>query len=66
MKSTAMIVNCARGGIDCFENDPHAADDPLLNAKNVIASPHSAAHTKEAVIWMHKMSVRGDVMIMFS
>ncbi|MBR3334378.1 MAG: hydroxyacid dehydrogenase [Clostridia bacterium] len=79
MKPTAMIVNCARGGIvdekalaaalnegrlagagiDCFENDPPAVDDPLLNAKNVIASPHSAAQTKEAVIRMHKMCVEG-------
>ena len=79
MKPTAMIVNCARGGIvdekaltaalnegrlagagiDCFENDPPAVDDPLLNAKNVIVSPHSAAQTKEAVIRIHKMCVEG-------
>ena len=79
MKPSAMIVNCARGGIvdekalvaalnegrlagagiDCFENDPPAVDDPLLNAKNVIASPHSAAQTKEAVIRMHRMCVEG-------
>ncbi len=79
MKPTAMIVNCARGGIvdekalaaalnegrlagagiDCFENDPPQTDDPLLNAKNVIASPHSAAQTKEAVIRMHRMCVEG-------
>ena len=79
MKPTAMIVNCARGGIvdekalaaalnedrlagagiDCFENDPPQTDDPLLNDKNVIASPHSAAQTKEAVIRMHKMCVEG-------
>ncbi len=79
MRPTAMIVNCARGGIvdekaltaalnegrlagagiDCFENDPPAVDDPLLNAKNVIVSPHSAAQTKEAVIRMHKMCVEG-------
>ena len=79
MKPSAMIINCARGGIvdekalaaalnegrlagagiDCFENDPPAVDDPLLNAKNVIASPHSAAQTKEAVIRMHRMCVEG-------
>ncbi len=83
MKPTAMIVNCARGGIvdekalaaalnegrlagagiDCFENDPPAVDDPLLNAKNVIASPHSAAQTKEAVIRMHKMCVEGCIAV---
>ncbi len=79
MKPSAMIVNCARGGIvdekaltaalnegrlagagiDCFEKDPPPSDDPLLNAKNVIVSPHSAAQTKEAVIRMHKMCVEG-------
>ncbi len=84
MKPTAMIVNCARGGIvnekaltaalnedrlagagiDCFEQDPPAADDPLLNAKNVIASPHSAAQTKEAVIRMHKMCVEGCLTVL--
>ena len=84
MKPTAMIVNCARGGIvdekalavalnegrlagagiDCFENDPPKTDDPLLNAKNVIASPHSAAQTKEAVIRMHKMCVEGCLAVL--
>ncbi len=84
MKPTAMIVNCARGGIvdekaltaalnegrlagagiDCFEKDPPDADDPLLNAKNVIASPHSAAQTKEAVIRMHKMCVEGCLTVL--
>ena len=79
MKPTAMVVNCARGGIideaalaaalnegrlagagiDCFEQDPPAVDDALLNAKNVIASPHSAAQTREAVIRMHRMCVEG-------
>ena len=84
MKPTAMIVNCARGGIvneaalaaalnegrlagagiDCFEQDPPAVDDPLLNAKNVIASPHSAAQTKEAVIRMHEMCVEGCLAVL--
>ena len=79
MKPSAMVVNCARGGIidekaltaalnegrlagagiDCFEKDPPDPDDPLLNAKNVIASPHSAAQTKEAVIRMHEMCIEG-------
>lgn len=84
MKPTAMIVNCARGGIidekaltaalnegrlagagiDCFEKDPPDADDPLLNAKNVIASPHSAAQTKEAVVRMHQMCVEGCLTVL--
>ena len=84
MKSTAMIVNCARGGIidekaltaalnsgrlagagiDCFEKDPPDADDPLMNAKNVIVSPHSAAQTKEAIIRMHQMCVEGCLTVL--
>ena len=84
MKPTAMMVNCARGGIidekalasalnegrlagagiDCFEKDPPDQDDPLLNAKNVIASPHSAAQTKEAVIRMHEMCVQGCMTVL--
>ena len=84
MKPTAMIVNCARGGIvdenalaaalnegrlagagiDCFEHDPPAADDPLLNARNVIASPHSAALTKEAMIHVQKMCMEGCLAVL--
>ena len=84
MKPSAMIVNCARGGIvderaltatlnegrlagagiDCFEQDPPSADDPLLNAKNVIASPHSAAQTREAVVRMHRMCVEGCLTVL--
>lgn len=84
MKPTAMIVNCARGGIidekaltaalnegrlagagiDCFEKDPPDADDPLLNAKNVIASPHSAAQTREAIVRMHRMCVEGCLTVL--
>ena len=84
MKPTAMIVNCARGGIvnekaltaalnegrlagagiDCFEHDPPAADDPLLNARNVIASPHSAALTKEAMIRVQKMCLEGCLAVL--
>jgi D-3-phosphoglycerate dehydrogenase len=84
MKPTAMIVNCARGGIvdekaltkalnegrlagagiDCFEKDPPDVDDPLMNAKNVIVSPHSAAQTKEAIIRMHRMCVEGCLTVL--
>ena len=79
MKKTAMIINCARGGIvdepaltaalnegriagagiDCFEEDPPSVDNPLMNAKNVIVSPHSAAQTREAVVNMATMCVNG-------
>ena len=84
MKQSAMIVNCARGGIvdekalasalnegrlagagvDCFAQDPPDADDPLLNAKNVIATPHSAALTKEAMIRVQKMCLEGCLTVL--
>lgn len=83
MKKTAMVINCARGGIinekalakalnedrlggagiDCFEEDPPSVDNELMNAKNVIVSPHSAAQTKEAVVNMATMCVNGCLAI---
>lgn len=84
MKKTAMLVNCARGGIadeaalaaalnsgtiagagiDAFEEDPPSLDNALLNAKNVIVSPHSAAQTREAVINMATMCVSGCLAVL--
>ena len=83
MKPSAMVINCARGGvidekaladalnegrlagagIDCFEEDPPKIDNPLMNAKNVIVTPHSAAQTKEAVVNMAMMCVNGCLAI---
>lgn len=41
----------AGAGIDVFENEPPiAAEHPLLHAKNLIATPHVAFATKEALI----------------
>lgn len=79
MKSTALIINCSRGGIvneadlvealkhgviagagiDVYCNEPPKPDDPLLNCPNLIVSPHSAAQTREAVIKMAQMCVKG-------
>lgn len=49
----------AGAGTDVYVNEPPAADDPLLNCPNLIVSPHSAAQTREAVIKMAQMCVRG-------
>lgn len=49
----------AGAGTDVFCNEPPNLDDPLLNCPNLIVSPHSAAQTREAVIKMARMCVKG-------
>lgn len=49
----------AGAGLDVFWNEPTHIDDEILHCPNVIASPHSAAQTREAVIKMAKMCVNG-------
>ena len=49
----------AGAGTDVFCSEPPAAEDPLLNCPNLIVSPHSAAQTREAVVRMAQMCVKG-------
>ncbi|HZP86773.1 MAG TPA: hydroxyacid dehydrogenase [Burkholderiales bacterium] len=69
MKSSAYLINTARGGIideaalqvaltegrisgaglDVFEREPPADDNPLLSNPKVIAAPHMAGVTREAM-----------------
>lgn len=49
----------AGAGLDVFWNEPTHVDDEILRCPNVIVSPHSAAQTREAVIKMAEMCVRG-------
>ena len=51
-------------GIDCFEKDPPAVDNPLMNAKNVIVSPHNAALTRESMINVSRMCVEGCMAVL--
>ena len=49
----------AGAGTDVFVNEPPKTDDSLLNCPNLIVSPHSAAQTREAVIKMAQMCIKG-------
>lgn len=84
MKSTAIVINCARGGIvnehdlaealesgtiagagiDVYEHEPPAVNDPLLSARHLVCSPHSASMTKEAVVRMAEMCVEGCMTVL--
>ncbi|MDL2295522.1 hydroxyacid dehydrogenase [Lachnospiraceae bacterium OttesenSCG-928-E19] len=84
MKSSAIIINCSRGGIineealrealeegiiagagtDVFVEEPPKVENPLLQTRNLIYSPHSAAQTKEAVIRMAQMCVEGCLAVL--
>ena len=44
-------------GLDAFEEEP-PKDSPLFEFDNVVVTPHTGAHTKEATINMASMSVR--------
>lgn len=84
MKPTALLINCARGGIvdeaaltdalncgiiagagvDTPVQEPTSADAPLLSAKNLIFSPHSAAQTREATIRAATMCADGCLSVL--
>ncbi len=49
----------AGAGTDVYEEEPPKPTNPLLTAKNIVCSPHSAAQTKEAVSRMARMCVEG-------
>lgn len=49
----------AGAGLDVFAGEELHPGNPLLEAKNLIFSPHSAAQTREAVINMATMCVEG-------
>lgn len=49
----------AGAGLDVFVGEEIHPGNPLLDARNLIFSPHSAAQTREAVINMAAMCVQG-------
>ena len=53
------IENGRLGGaaLDCFRKEPPGADHPLLRLPRVIVTPHTGAHTDEAVNAMGRMAL---------
>ncbi len=42
----------AGAGLDVFGTEPAPADNPLFGLENVVVTPHTAAHTEEAMLAM--------------
>jgi D-3-phosphoglycerate dehydrogenase len=51
-------------GIDVWAEDPADPDDPLLAMENVVATPHSAAHSATAMRNMATHAARGIVEVL--
>jgi D-3-phosphoglycerate dehydrogenase len=49
----------AGAGVDVFGEEPPPADNPLLRAERAIFSPHTAAHTRQAMRRMALDAARG-------
>src|SRR5690625_3916424 len=46
----------AAAGLDVFENEPVEPDNPLLQMKNVVTTPHIGSSTHETELKMSKLA----------
>ena len=66
MDEQALIAGLQAGkiagaGLDVFEQEPPAADNPLFSMENVILSPHNAALSDGALLSMAMDSAQGII-----
>ncbi|MDI6870814.1 MAG: hydroxyacid dehydrogenase [Bacillota bacterium] len=54
----------AGAGLDVYETDPPSPDNPLLKMENTVLTPHSAAHTEEAMVNMAVHAAQGIVEVL--
>jgi D-3-phosphoglycerate dehydrogenase / 2-oxoglutarate reductase len=54
----------AGAGIDVYLSDPPPSDHPLLSMENVVVTPHSAAHTHEAMVNMATHAAQGIIEVL--
>lgn len=61
----ALISGEIRGaGLDCYQPEPPSPKNPILTMKNVICTPHNAAHTQEALNNMSLHAAMGIVEVL--
>lgn len=56
-----IIAGC---GLDVYEIDPPLSDNPLFAMKNTVLTPHTAAHTNEAMVNMAVYAAQGIIEVL--
>lgn len=61
----ALVEGHLRGAaLDCFSKEPPDADNPLLQLPQVVVTPHTGAHTDEAMNTMGWMSLQACMAVL--